>query len=112
MTKKLRTLFGANLKATRRSRDITQAELAEKIDKSVNLVSQIERGTNAPSFDTIVLICNELNIAPELLFKGWSMVDKGESGKFLSIQRKLSKLSIGELNWIEGILESVLEKRK
>lgn len=49
MAKQLRALFGANLKACRR-------ELAEKIDRSVNLVSQIERGKNAPSFDSIVMI--------------------------------------------------------
>ena len=110
MTKKLRYLFGANLKASRRAQGITQAELAEKIDKSVNLVSQIERGANAPSFDTIAVICNELKIAPDVLFKGWSMIKKGNESKFLNIQNKLAKLSPDELKWVEGVLESVLKK--
>jgi len=110
MTKKLRSLFGANLKAARRSNGITQAELAEKIDKSVNLVSQIERGTNAPSFETIAMICNELKITPEALFKGWTIVSKKNTSKFLEIQNKLAKLSDDELKWVEGVLESVLRK--
>jgi DNA-binding XRE family transcriptional regulator len=49
----LRAKFGRRLRQLRRQRDITQDELAEAIGTSANFLTNIERGVNASSFETI-----------------------------------------------------------
>ena len=65
---KLRVLFGKKLRSIRRIQDFTQEEFAEKLGVSVEFVSNMERGINAPSFETLEKIANVLNIRISELF--------------------------------------------
>ncbi|THB67392.1 MAG: PAS domain S-box protein, partial [Desulfovibrio sp.] len=56
------------LKALRRMAGLTQAELAERADISLEHVSKIERGGGAPSFHTIVALARALETEPANLF--------------------------------------------
>jgi transcriptional regulator with XRE-family HTH domain len=47
---------------------MTQEQLAEAIGVSVDLISNIERGVNAPSFKTIEKLSQTLNVPPKELF--------------------------------------------
>ncbi len=49
----LRERFGRRLRHVRRERDLTQEQFAELTGISVDFLSLIERGINAPSFETI-----------------------------------------------------------
>jgi transcriptional regulator with XRE-family HTH domain len=64
----LRALFGRRLQYLRKQKNITQEQLAEAIGVSVDLISNIERGVNAPSFKTIEKLSEALNIPPKELF--------------------------------------------
>ena len=64
----LRVLFGQRLRYLRRQKNITQERLAEAIGVSVDLISNIERGVNAPSFKTIEKLSEALNVSPKELF--------------------------------------------
>ncbi|MEP1229613.1 MAG: helix-turn-helix transcriptional regulator [Litorimonas sp.] len=110
MTSPLRKLFGTNLKAFRKERGYTQAELAERINRSVYLISQIERGENAPSFETIEDLCKTLGISPKDLFNGSELIGGIEKTKFAKLQGKLAKLSDKDLDWVENVLQAVLKK--
>ncbi|MFO5439508.1 MAG: helix-turn-helix domain-containing protein, partial [Dolichospermum sp.] len=55
-------LFGDRVQALRKERGITQEQLAEHIDKSVEHISYIERGERAPSFETILDIAEALKV--------------------------------------------------
>ncbi len=44
----LNDLFGANVRQHRRVKGLTQAQLAEAVDLSVEMVGKIERGTSSP----------------------------------------------------------------
>ena len=46
-----------------------QGEIAEKAGISVSMLSQIERGIVSPSIDTLMIVCNVLDIEPSELFK-------------------------------------------
>ena len=65
----MRTL-NKNIRNFRNFRGMTQEDLATKIGKSKNVVSNWERGDNAPDVDTIELICKALSVTPNQLF-GW-----------------------------------------
>jgi transcriptional regulator with XRE-family HTH domain len=64
----LRRKFGQKLRHLRRQNHLTQEQLAEKIDVSVEFLSKLERGINAPSFETIEKISEALQIPYWVLF--------------------------------------------
>lgn len=49
----LRKQFGKKLRQVRKSRGLTQEQFAELLDISVDFLSLVERGLNAPSFESI-----------------------------------------------------------
>jgi transcriptional regulator with XRE-family HTH domain len=49
----LRRQFGKKLRSIRKRRNMTQEQFAELLDISVDFLSLVERGLNAPSFESI-----------------------------------------------------------
>jgi transcriptional regulator with XRE-family HTH domain len=64
----LRKKFGQRLLEIRRQRRMTQERFAEKLDISVDFLSLIERGINAPSFETIEKMGKKLRLQTKDLF--------------------------------------------
>ena len=64
----IRTKFGARLRTLRREAGMTQEELASTAGISVDFLSLIERGINAPSFETIEKIASALDKPVQELF--------------------------------------------
>jgi len=67
--KELRGIFSANIKRHRQYRNLSQADLAEKLDISVNFLCNIENGNRWISPQTLVKFATALNIEPYELFK-------------------------------------------
>ena len=65
----LRTIVRTNIKRYRNYKKWTQAEFAEKLDISINFLSDIENGKKWISPASIVKFANVLNIEPFELFK-------------------------------------------
>lgn len=61
--------FGKRLRYLRRSRDITQEQLAELVGRSVNFISLVENGDTAPSFKTLERLAKALNVDVADLFR-------------------------------------------
>ena len=59
--------FGERLKAARKSKNLTQKELALKIGAKHNSISDWENNKNKPDPDTIELLCGVLAISPNYL---------------------------------------------
>ncbi len=64
----LRKQFGQRLRQIRLSRRKTQEQFAEMLDISVDFLSLIERGRNAPSFETLGKIAKRLRVSVADLF--------------------------------------------
>nr|BBH92197.1 hypothetical protein KTA_03960 [Thermogemmatispora argillosa] len=63
-----RLLFGQHLRALRQQRLLTQEQLAERIEKTPEYISLLERGERAPSFDALLLLAQALELPlPALL---------------------------------------------
>jgi transcriptional regulator with XRE-family HTH domain len=87
--------IGKAVRDSRRALKLTQAELAEAIGKTPDAISQIERGVNVPSVETVAALSKELSVsidnlifpdaAPEQLSTRGMRVRQG-----LSILTKLS----------------------
>lgn len=62
-----RKSFGLRLKAIRKQRRLTQEQLAQILDRSVDSVSNMERGVNLPNFETLRRIAEKLEVPIEAL---------------------------------------------
>ncbi|MCD8525848.1 MAG: helix-turn-helix domain-containing protein [Alphaproteobacteria bacterium] len=61
--------LGQRLKKLRKAKGLSQELLAERIDKSVDTISNIERGVFAPRLDTALEIANALEVELFELFQ-------------------------------------------
>ena len=64
----LRVQFGKKVRSLRRRAGLTQEELADKVEISVDFLSLVERGINAPSFENIEKLASALGVEPRELF--------------------------------------------
>jgi len=64
----LKTRFGKRLRYLRRQRDMTQEQLAENAEISVDFAGLMERGVNAPSFNTLEKLARALDLEVHDLF--------------------------------------------
>jgi transcriptional regulator with XRE-family HTH domain len=61
--------FGTALRELRKLRNLTQEELSSRIGRSVDAVSQWERGINSPSFETLMLLAAALDVPAKTFFE-------------------------------------------
>lgn len=59
MNGNLKSIIGARVKAARRSAGLTQAQLAEAVERTVEAISNIERGRSLPPLDLLERIAGE-----------------------------------------------------
>jgi transcriptional regulator with XRE-family HTH domain len=105
----LRELFGTSLRQCRRARRLTQAQLAEATDLSLEMIGRLERGVTAPSFKTIATLAKALQVAPAVLFGGEPSAITGERRELLDcINKLLASSSDVELRRVERVLAALL----
>ena len=64
----LRVQFGRHLRRLRLARDMTQEQFAEAARVSVDFLSLVEKGVNAPSFETLERFARALKVRVAELF--------------------------------------------
>ena len=64
----LRAQFGQRIRQIRDEMDQSQEEFAERVGMSVDFLSLIERGRNAPSFKKLELMIKGLGVSAAYLF--------------------------------------------
>ena len=87
----LRTIVRTNIRRYRGYRKWTQAELAEKLDISINFLSDIENGKKWISSANIVKFANVLNIEPFELFKPADAPPSSVSDLFLKYNAEVTQ---------------------
>lgn len=107
----LAIIFGANLRHYRKAKDLTQADLAEKVELSTEMISKIERGIAAPSFSTIERLSEILGV-PEVVFFGVGLIVTNDSERtriLTKIQTKLSRLNEDQLVRADKMLSALID---
>lgn len=89
----LRQLFGSQVRFHRQKLGWTQAELADRIDLSQDMVGRIERGSAGPSFDTIERLVEVFAVDPALLFGAAPITNGPTSERERALSRVLRLLS-------------------
>ena len=77
-----------NIRNFRIFKGMTQEDLANRIGKSKNVISNWERGDNSPDIDCIEKICNIMGVTPNQLF-GWEPYKEYEDYKQMMDEKKM-----------------------
>ena len=77
-----------NIRNFRIFKGLTQEDLANRIGKSKNVISNWERGDNSPDIDCIEKICNIMGVTPNQLF-GWEPYKEYEDYKQMMDEKKM-----------------------
>ncbi len=59
-----KTAVGMRIREKRLALRLTQEKVAEKLDKSLRLITEIERGTVGMSIETLISLCDVLKTTP------------------------------------------------
>ncbi len=107
--KNLRTIFGMAVQRRRKALGLTQAQLADRIELSVDAVGQIERGKIAASFDTIGALADALDSHPAELFGGLPLVPGKRHQPLTKVVERLREATPGQLKKIGVVVNSLLD---
>lgn len=61
--------MGDRIKETRRMRGLTQEQLTEKVDITLEYISQIERGLKTPSMQVFIKLVEILDVSADYLIR-------------------------------------------
>ena len=110
---RLEEQFGALVRHHRKRADLTQAQLAEKVDRQPNAIQNIENGKAGPTFETLVRLTQALEVdARDLFGSGEFTAQEGREDALVDIIRVLSPLSEAELVAIKSLIVAALEVRR
>ncbi len=100
--------IGQNLKKIRNRNNLTQGQLSEFADISLNQISRIERGTAKPELETIKKLSKALHCsADELIFDDGDYVQSDELRLLFSAVEDLSN---DKIEMIKDFIEAILMK--
>ena len=99
---------GQRIKAAREKKNMTQEDLAARIDISPTHVSVIERGTKIPRVDTFVSIANVLGVsADELLV---DVVDRASVGVASELSAAIDALPHEEKMRVLKVVSALIDR--
>lgn len=98
-TADLKSIIGARVKAARRASGLTRAVLAERIDRTVEAVSNIERGRSLPPLDILDQIAKLTNCPLPTLVE--MLAEDGRLSERASLEMQL--IAVGRSLTIEQL---------
>jgi len=101
--------IGLRIRAHRLERRLTQEQLAEAIDRSVETISNLERGVSLPNEATLVRLAQVLNIGLDDLFKERKTGSSKQPIEFFRATEVLRALDEKKLKLAYRILKAIAE---
>lgn len=98
------TLFGKRMRSIRVSKNISIQALAITIGCGRNYITQLEKGTRTPSFDTLIMVCNTLKVCPNELLRDYLIDEERTKIRVDELSKVFSELPEREQNHLERLL--------
>ena len=98
---------GKNLKRIRKERGLTQEELGELAGTTSNTISRLETGSLWPALDTLIKLCNSLNVTMDAIMAPYIAADSAV--RWTPLGKKLSSLPQATQDKIHIILDCLIE---
>ena len=90
----------------RTKQGLSQEDLAEKTDLSVNYIGMLERGEKIPSLETFIDIVNVLGVSADMILA--DVVDTGYTVRSSLLTEQLEKLSPEERKRIYDVVDTLI----
>lgn len=103
--------LGARIQEERKKARLTQEQLAERVDLSVNYIGYIERGKQAPYLKTLERIADALGIEVYELFLFKERNINNEEAAIKDLLLILHNRSAKDIRFIASILRQIFERR-
>lgn len=98
--------IGNRISTRRKQLNYTQEQIAEKMDVSIQMVSNLERGNKAIKIDNLIKISEILNVSTDYILTG-----KHTSKDTNIIANKIANLSDCDCKMVDMIIEYCLNKK-
>ena len=102
--------MGDRIREARKTKGLTQEQLAESLDVSVEFVGQIERGSRLPSMQVFIKFIEVLDVSADYLLR-----DSVSTGRLFgdnALGNKIEKLSRKERIALEALIDTYLQYHK
>lgn len=99
--------MGDRIKEIRKKLCLTQEQLAERLDVSVEFVSQIERGLKMPSMPLFIKLIEILDVSADYLLR--DSVSTGRLCGDNAIGRKIERLTPKQRIALEALIDTYIE---
>ena len=93
-------IVSKKIRETRKLANLTQAELAEKINISTNAVAKLETNLMSTSLQTLINIANALNIDINYLLLDENTVHKQQTSRDVFLESLIDRLSQKDKDFI------------
>ena len=95
--------IGKRIQSRRKQQGYTQEQLAEFMNVSIQMVSNLERGNKAIRIDNLINLSQILDISTDYILTGKATADDMEA-----LTSRIAKLSSKERNMIEMLIDHCL----
>lgn len=99
--------MGDRVQDTRKNRGLTQEQLAEKVDITVEYMSQIERGLKTPSMQVFIKLVEVLDVSADYLLRDTVSTRNLYGDKQLG--SKLERLTPKQRVALEALIDTYIE---
>ncbi len=97
--------IGSRISTRRKQLNYTQEQIAEKMDVSIQMVSNLERGNKAIKIENLLKISSILNVSTDYILTG-----KLTKEDMDTTSHRLTKLSESDFKMIDMLIEYCLNK--
>lgn len=101
----IKTVFGQRVRHYRKNKKLSQEQLAELCDLHPTYIGQLERGEKNASLETIMRVCEGLEISPEVLFE--NIVPRGCASAAQEIYNIAAALPVEKQKALLDIVEKI-----
>ena len=99
--------MGDRIKEARKNQKVTQEQLAERLDVSVEFIGQIERGLKLPSMQVFVKLIEALNVSADYLLR--DSVSTGQLFGENALGRKIENLKPKQRIALEALIDTYIQ---
>ena len=100
--------LGKRIANLRKKRRLTQEQMAEKTELSTNYISHIENSHSIPSLETLMKLCEVLNVTPDELLLGTRQ--DMENYLLSDIQQKILRCSPRQRRLVDRLTDLLLSE--
>jgi transcriptional regulator len=99
--------IGTRIKESRIKNNLTQEQLAEKVDRGATYISDIERGAKLPSLSLLIKIIDVLGVSADFILRG--EIESGKQYIYSDITKKLDSLTPKQRLAVVNIIDAYIK---